>query len=218
MKDYRLAVRKREQKRLDSKKPRGEREDSDSELDETSESQADSSSSTAVPDWLLNLCGKSHDTGRIMEIIDGIQADLTENNLSAWPDIEILPNIVPDQDESGTPKGYAKRRALLGTHGRSQSLGSAVRIRRRLGWSVDEAKKAISPPNAQSLPGGTSQKRKRSDDIEEENDVQATPQSQRIRVSERQVAAVRQGTHTAQQPVFRNFSEQSRRGRKLRQY
>ena len=51
-----------------------------------------------------------------MEIIDGIKADLTANNLSAWPDIEILPNITIDQDESEATKGYTKRRA-----GKSQS-------------------------------------------------------------------------------------------------
>jgi len=205
VKDYRLAVRKREQKRLDSKKPKGEREASDSELDETSESQGDASSSTAVPDWLLSLCGKSHDTERIMEIIDGIQTDLTENNLSAWPDIEILPNIVLDQDESGTAKGYTRRRTVPGTHGRSQSLGSTVRFDEDSTgpWG---SQASISLPDGQSLPGGISQKRKRSDDREEEDDVQAT-QSQRIRLSERQVAAVRQGAHTDQQPMFRNYSE-----------
>jgi hypothetical protein len=206
VKDYRLAVRKREQRRLDSRKPKGEHECSDSELDETSESQGDASSSTAVPDWLLNLCGRSHDAARIMEIIDGIQADLTENCLAAWPDIEILPNIVLDRDESMTAKGYTKRRALPGTHGRSQSVGSAAR------FDEDSAgpwrsQARISPLDGQILPEGTSQKRKRSDDREEESDVQATPQSQRIRISERQVAAVRQGMHTAQRPVFRNFSE-----------
>jgi len=198
VKDYRLAVRKREQKRLDSKKPKGEREASDSELDETSESQGDASSSTAVPDWLLSLCGKSHDTERIMEIIDGIQTDLTENNLSAWPDIEILPNIVLDQDESGTAKGYTRRRTVPGTHGRSQSLGSTVRFDEDSTgpWG---SQASISLPDGQSLPGGISQKRKRSDDREEEDDVQAT-QSQRIRLSERQTILLLLALTTYYQP------------------
>jgi len=204
--DYRLAIRKREQRRLDAQKPKGERECSDSEADEIHEPQGDSSSSTAVPDWLLNLSGRSHDARRIMEIIDGIQADLTANNLSAWPDIEILPNIIIDQDESEATKGYTKRRALPGTHGRSQSLGSTSRINEDSTgpWTSQES---ISSLGGQSLSGGNPQKRKRSNDREEENDVQSTPQSQRIRVSEPQEAAVRQGPHTAQRPVFRNFSD-----------
>jgi hypothetical protein len=206
VKDYRLAIRKREQRRLDAQKPKEERECSDSEVDDTSESQCDTSSNTAVPAWLLNLSGRSHGAGRIMEIIDGIQADLTRNSLSAWPDIEILPNIVLDQDVSETAKGYTRRRAVTGTHGRSQSLGSARRNDEDLvGPWMSQAR--VSPSDGQSLPGGISQKRKRSDDREEEQDVQSTPQSQRIRVSERQVAVVRQGPHTAQRPVFRNFGE-----------
>jgi hypothetical protein len=204
--DYKLAIRKREQRRLEAQKPKGERECSDSEADEASEAQGDASSSTAVPDWLLNLSGRSHNARRIMEIIDGIQADLTTNNLSAWPDIEILPNIILDQDESDMTKGYNKRKAPPETHRRSQSLGSMSRMD---GDSAEQwtSQERLSPSNSQSMPGGSSQKRKRSIDREEENDFQSTPQSQRIRVSERQVAAIRQGPHTGHRPVFRNFGE-----------
>ncbi len=209
VKDYTLAIRKREQRRLDAQRPRGERECSDSEVDEASEVQSDISSSTAVPDWLLNLSGRSHDARRIMEIIDGIQADLTDNNLSAWPDIEILPNIFLDPGESETVKGYSKRRNLSGAHGRSQSLGSSKKYDED-STSPWTKQGRISPPDGQSMLRGNPQKRKRSDDREEENDVQSTPQSQRFRLNERQVATVRQSPHTAQRPVFRNFNENPR--------
>jgi hypothetical protein len=166
--DYWLEIKKREQRRLDAQKPKGERECSDSEADEIHEPQGDSSSSTAVPDWLLSLCGRSHDARRIMEIIDGIKADLTTNNLSAWPDIEILPNIIIDQDESEATKGYTKRRAR-----RSQSLSSTAGINEDSTgpWTSQET---ISPLDGKCVSGGNPQKRKRSSNREDENDVQST--------------------------------------------
>lgn len=207
VKDYRLAVRKREQRRLEAQKPSGDREVSDSDDDEASESQGDAVSNTAVPKWLLDLSGRSYNYGKIKQIIDGIQADLTTGDLSAWPDIEILPNIILDPDETETAKGYTKRRSPSGSHGRSQSLGSALKNNE---CAVDPpmSQPRIPSSHEQSLPGGNSQKRKRSDDREEDTDIQSTPQSQRVRLSERQMVAVRQGPQAVQRPVFQSFGEQ----------
>jgi len=127
--DWGLAVRKREQKRLDdlggaNRKRRASaferNNDDDGEDDDGGRGAVPI---TAVPDWLLALCGKGYTTNEILEVFNRLHQEILDDQMPCFPDIEILPNIVVDQEEPKSPKGYAKRKPLTATHKRSQSLG-----------------------------------------------------------------------------------------------
>jgi hypothetical protein len=125
--DWGLAVRKREQKRLDelngNKRKRRAAFDAEEEDDDDEAAQANSRPPTAVPDWLLGLCGKGYSTEQILQIFNRLHREILEDLMPCFPDIEILPNIVVDQQEPKSPKGYAKRKPANIGHKRSQSLG-----------------------------------------------------------------------------------------------
>ncbi|KAG4443037.1 hypothetical protein IFR05_001491 [Cadophora sp. M221] len=129
--DWGLAVRKREQKRLDEMNGSKKRniaafENSDDEDGQDSNGRASNIvPQTAVPDWLLGHCGKGYSTQVILQIFNRLHNDILNDTLSCFPDIEILPNIVVDSDEPKSPKGYTKR-TVVGGHKRAQSLGIAA--------------------------------------------------------------------------------------------
>lgn len=123
--DWGLAVRKREQKRLDdlggSRKRNAAVFEQDSDEGEDGNGRAVPVPATAVPDWLLALCGKGYNTQAILEIFNRLHTEILEDTLPCFPDIEILPNINVDSDEPKSPRGYAKRPTQ--GHKRAQSLG-----------------------------------------------------------------------------------------------
>jgi hypothetical protein len=120
--DWGLAVRKREQKRIDelsgTKRKRSSSQYDDSEDDVNSPVPA-----TAVPRWLRALCGKGYDTHSILNIFNRLHTEILADMMPQFPDIEILPNIATGVEESQQPKGYAKRAVVGSGHKRSQSLG-----------------------------------------------------------------------------------------------
>lgn len=132
VKDWGLAIRKREQKRLDEltgAKKRNAHAAFDDGLrsdDEDGSGRSHILPATAVPDWLLQECGENYTTHKIIEIFNRLHAEILADTMVCFPDIEILPNIAVDGDEPKSPKGYSKRVQTTKGHSRSQSLGVAA--------------------------------------------------------------------------------------------
>ncbi|KAM3075063.1 hypothetical protein ACMFMG_007478 [Clarireedia jacksonii] len=150
--DWGLAVRKREQKRLDelngsNRKRRAAFDAQDEDEDEDDEAaQANLRPATAVPDWLLGLCGKGYSTEDILGIFNRLHTEILEDMMPCFPDIEILPNIIANQPEPKSPKGYAKRKPANIGHKRSQSLVVG------LGNSSHQSQHSVSPVRRLSQP------------------------------------------------------------------
>lgn len=129
--DWSISVRKREQKRLDELQNGRKRKassldrDTEKEEDESSEANFKSSNSavpaTAVPDWLLEHCRKGYSTQEILAIFNRLHQEILDDLICTFPDIEILPNITIDQEESWSPSGYTKRHQTV-HHKRAKSL------------------------------------------------------------------------------------------------
>jgi len=122
--DWGLAVRKREQKRIDELSG-AKRKRSAAQYDDSEDGEDDSQPvpATAVPKWLRSLCGKGYDTISILNIFNRLHTEILADLMPQFPDIEILPNIATEAEESQQPKGYAKRAVTGAGHKRSQSLG-----------------------------------------------------------------------------------------------
>lgn len=178
VRDYTLAIRKREQRRIDAQKSRRDHDFSDSEED-TSVDVQDASSTTAVPDWLLNQSGRNYDATAIHQIIDDIKEDLASGKLSAWPDIEILPNIIKD-DEEGPSSGLAGRKPPTVTHKRSQSL-SATQKTDFPSTHRNVSRTRIIHSTGRRFSVGLSQKRKRFDDGDEDDNKHESLEDRRVR-------------------------------------
>lgn len=184
VKDWTLALRKREQSRRDrlakiaAKGAAGDsKEESDAEIDDISPVRGDRSDNPpqAVPEWLLEMVGSGYSSAEISSIFDRIHNAILNKELPNMPDIEILPNIIVDREALGPKeaKGYVKRKFIGGSHQRSQSLGGA-NLHLTDGWTGSGPRRGSS----QSLVWGTgiygadnmspSQKRKRHDGYDDE--------------------------------------------------
>ncbi|KAK4121416.1 hypothetical protein N657DRAFT_128738 [Parathielavia appendiculata] len=99
--DWTLEVRRREKIRLQENRKRKSRSDEDDdEEDDGNESEDLSPLATdgiLVPQWLLNETGSGKSTAEIQEIVARICRELDSMTLLAFPDIEILPNIVGER-------------------------------------------------------------------------------------------------------------------------
>ncbi len=204
--DWGLSVRKREQKRLDDLGTTGRKRTSSAAFDQDSDDEDGNRGipvpATAVPGWLLALCGKGYSTEAILEIFSRLHTEILNDVMPCFPDIEILPNIVVDQDEPKSPKGYNKR-GSVGGHKRSQSLGVSMKSNyyaadRRMSqpavWSQDDAGYG-SPP----------QKRHRSTEVESMD--RSIPSFPRSRMAERPIESGRRIQQLAHRPVFPNIDE-----------
>lgn len=120
--DWGLAVRKREQKRIDELSG-AKRKRSGSQFDDSEDDDNSTLPATAVPRWLRTLCGKGYDTHSILNIFNRLHTEILADMMPQFPDIEILPNITTESEEPQQPKGYAKRAVAATGHKRSQSLG-----------------------------------------------------------------------------------------------
>lgn len=131
--DWSLAIRKREQKRLEDqvskKRPfRATADDSDDDAGDFGGGK----NRNPVPDWLLEKCGTGYSTEEIERIVGLLRDKIVSGQLSQIPDIEILPTITSDPvDENNRPKAYHKRKssavtaaavAAAATHKRSHSI------------------------------------------------------------------------------------------------
>jgi hypothetical protein len=202
-----LAVRKREQKRLDEMGPNRKRKSST--VDDEDDAAAGGSTPhphTAVPDWLLELTGKGYATEQILNIAHKLNNEILNNQHMSFPDIEILPNIIVNQDEPKSPKGYTKRNsgatAGLG-HKRAQSLGVGMKSEyyapgRRSShpavWSQDGSS------HGGSIYGSPIQKRRRGNDLSETTSPIVPPF--RNHLGERPLEASRRLTSFSQQPMY----------------
>lgn len=122
LQDWSLALRKREQKRIEerSKKRRYGAEDEEDSPDRAT------LTGTAVPEWLLEKVGDGYTTAEMGAIIERVTSEVVAGSLEAIPDIEILPNISTGKDTADEAKaklGVRKRACGPSAHKRSQSVG-----------------------------------------------------------------------------------------------
>ncbi|KAM7184743.1 hypothetical protein V8F33_012822 [Rhypophila sp. PSN 637] len=122
MKDWSVAMRKREQERL-GKQPKRKRQ-ADEEEDEYYANDDDVDTATvqgrAFPEWLATQVGTGYSTPDILVIVKKIEEGLDDGTLLSIPDIEFLPNLVKDENKS---RGTPKRRSPTRAHARSRSMG-----------------------------------------------------------------------------------------------
>jgi hypothetical protein len=206
--DWGLAIRKREQKRLDdlqgaSRKRRAatfENEDMNDAEGDMDDGLAAHTPPTAVPKWLLERCGKGYSTSQILEIFNKLHTEVLQDQIPQFPDIEILPNITTDSQETPkSPKGYAKRSSSISSHRRSQSLGVSI-ARDYIVSDRRMSQPAIWGPDGNSFGGSPTQKRRRAnEDGSQERFLPAFPRSRMSGVAPRL-----QPTH---RPVFPDISE-----------
>ncbi|KAB8295316.1 hypothetical protein EYC80_007219 [Monilinia laxa] len=153
IRDWGIAIRKREQKRLDELKGSGRKRRA-SAFDDEDDGDDDVSPRppTAVPDWLLSVIGSGYTTEEILEIFNRLHQEVLDDLLPCFPDVEILPNITVDEDEPKSPKGYAKRKASSAGHKRSKSLNVGA-MKTTLNYSSPAAPdRRMSQPSAFQIP------------------------------------------------------------------
>ncbi|KUJ11799.1 uncharacterized protein LY89DRAFT_212758 [Mollisia scopiformis] len=207
--DWGLAVRKREQKRLDdlggSRKRNAATFENDSDDGEDAAGRAVAVPATAVPDWLLTLCGKGYNTQTILEIFNRLHTEILEDTLPCFPDIEILPNIVVDQDEPKSPKGYTKRTPQ--GHKRAQSLGVGMKP----AYGAQGQDRRLSQPAILGHDGlylSPAQKRRRPNDMAESSSPVRNPSSfQASRFAERSSDSSRHISQLGHRSAFANIDE-----------
>jgi hypothetical protein len=213
VKDWGLAVRKREQKRLDDITASGRKRTASAAFEQDSDDDAarglTAVPATAVPSWLLELCGKGYSTDQILGIFSRLHTEILNDEMSCFPDIEILPNIVVDQDEDKSPKGYAKRGSGGSStgHKRSQSLGVG---NMKSNYYPGDRRMSQPGPSAQDgfQYGTPSQKRHRGNDMSAmEPQERQLPPFQRSRLSERPVETGRRTQPLAHRPVYPSIDE-----------
>lgn len=123
-----LAMRKREQNRVQEKSSRQRPYQSANE-DDDEDSHPDSATlnGTAVPDWLRDKCGDGYSSAEIEVIVAQIKIYVEEVQASQIPDIEILPNITVDPTDDTASRPMLKRKTVNAqSHRRSQSVGVAL--------------------------------------------------------------------------------------------
>ncbi|QSZ36756.1 hypothetical protein DSL72_006639 [Monilinia vaccinii-corymbosi] len=149
IRDWGIAIRKREQKRLDELKG-SSRKRRASAFDDEEEGDDDASPRppTAVPDWLLSVIGSGYTTEEILEIFNRLHQEVLDDLLPCFPDVEILPNITVDDDEPKSPKGYVKRRDSSAGHKRSKSLSIGAMKATRNYRSPGGPDRRMSQPSA----------------------------------------------------------------------
>jgi hypothetical protein len=123
-----LAVRKREQRRINekednratgSKRPHPVHYPQGFGFDiEQFEEDPDYKSAQAIPPWLLEKCDHVYSTDQVLEIFRRIQDEVEKDVLRQIPDIEVLPSITHDPNAELHYRPYQKRKL---DHKRAQS-------------------------------------------------------------------------------------------------
>ncbi|KAK4219597.1 hypothetical protein QBC37DRAFT_108929 [Rhypophila decipiens] len=125
MKDWSVAMRKREQERLD-KQPKRKRQADEEENEYYANDANDDDLDTATvqgrafPEWLATQVGTGYSSDEILDIVKKIEEGLENGALLSIPDIEFLPNLIKDERKS---RGTPKRRSPARAHTRSRSMG-----------------------------------------------------------------------------------------------
>ncbi|KAJ0120271.1 Oxysterol-binding protein-related protein 1 [Diaporthe amygdali] len=102
LKHWTLQARKREAKRLQESDSRKRRFNDDDDEDQ------EFSSGTAIPGWLQDKLNKDYGTEDMLAIIKDVKARMDAGEIQQIPDIEILPEIITDGNES-RPKATVRR-------------------------------------------------------------------------------------------------------------
>lgn len=214
VRDWGLSVRKREKKRLDDlgganrKRRASILDQNDDEETESFDNVPGMTGSpipaTAVPDWLLALCGKGYSTSEILSIFNRLHTEILADRMACFPDIEILPNIALDQDDTGSLKTNTKRKARTTGHRRSQSLGVAMKSE-----SHSPDRKLSGSTGAGEMPtdAWTGQKRRRPDEQDVDEAERFLPRVSRTRMREPSPDTGRRIHHLVHRPVFANITE-----------
>ncbi|KAH8602220.1 hypothetical protein B0O99DRAFT_588434 [Bisporella sp. PMI_857] len=197
--DWGLSVRKREAKRLEDAKNKKRRAATlDHDVSDDESRSTDFVPPTAVPQWLLDSCGKGYTTQQILEIFNRLHAAVLQDLIPQFPDIEILPNIVTDQDVPKSPKGYTKRdQQPFHSHRRSQSLGVSISSSRRASqssWSAEDLTYGFPAQKRHRINGW----------VEDSIAEQFQPAFAR---NDRQIEAGRRVQQLPHRPVFANIEE-----------
>ncbi|KAH8820910.1 hypothetical protein F5884DRAFT_657894, partial [Xylogone sp. PMI_703] len=206
--DWGLAIRKREQKRLDDMGSSNRKrsvtafDQNDSEDGDNGDEIGDRRNSvplTAVPEWLLALCGKGYSTTEILDIFSRLHSEILEDRMPCFPDIEILPNIIIEDEDSESPHRFTKRKPAANVHKRSQSLSvtgisgttpSGQTVSQPINWIGDER--------------NPFQKRRR---LNEEEFIEARPSMIRPTILEVPPESSRRLQKLVHRPVFANIDE-----------
>ncbi|KAK4148053.1 uncharacterized protein C8A04DRAFT_23846 [Dichotomopilus funicola] len=108
--DWTLAVRRREQLRLNDETKSRKRKSPDEDDDDVDPAAAAEMDLSLVPQWILAVVGSGKPTLEIIRIVARIHSELEGGILTHFPDIEILPNITgtrakPRQTRGGSGSG-----------------------------------------------------------------------------------------------------------------
>lgn len=115
LKHWTLQARKREAKRIQETESRKRRY-----TEEDDEDDQDNGTGTAIPSWLQPRLNQDYDTPRMLEIVDEIKDHMNRGDITQIPDIEVLPEIITDGNES-RPKTTTRRASNAGGHRHTKS-------------------------------------------------------------------------------------------------
>lgn len=115
LKHWTLQARKREAKRILETESRKRRYTEDENDDDD-----ENGSGTAIPSWLQPRLNQDYDTPRMLEIVDEIKDHMNRGDITQIPDIEVLPEIMTDGNES-RPKSTTRRASNATGHRHTKS-------------------------------------------------------------------------------------------------
>lgn len=115
LKHWTLQARKREAKRIQETESRKRRF-----TEEEEEDDQDNGTGTAIPSWLQPRLNQDYDTPRMLEIVDEIKDHMNRGDITQIPDIEVLPEIITDGNES-RPKTTTRRASNANGHRHTKS-------------------------------------------------------------------------------------------------
>lgn len=117
LRHWTLHARKREAKRLQSASRKRQWDHNNST--DVDDDQEDSSTMTAIPDWLQTKLNQRYDTPQMLEIAKNIKTRMDLREITQMPDFEILPEIITDTKKTHAMK--SKGRQAGSGHGHSKS-------------------------------------------------------------------------------------------------
>lgn len=145
LKHWTLQARKREAKRLQDAGNRKRGYHDDEEEDDSA-----LSSGTAIPDWLQDKLNQDYGTTRMLEIVEEVKEHMNSGDITQIPDIEILPEILTDGNESRT-KTTVRRASNANGHRHTKS-----EVYRTPSMSAYNQRGSLSLPDQKRFRSGTS--------------------------------------------------------------
>lgn len=130
LQNWTLTMRKREKMRRMKlaqdtgaiKRKRGASSQDDDDAGDREESGYPSTT-TKVPDWLVDHCDKEFSTAGILVVFNRLHQDILDGRVGPhFPDLELLPNLLTPEGNEKKPTKPAAKATPRKTHQRSQSL------------------------------------------------------------------------------------------------